>query len=49
MVFSKNGRLTKDKFRFSNMGGEEMGYFSHHKYLGVDVSSTGKFSLAEKT
>ena len=25
-----------------------MGYFSHYKYLGVDVSSTGKFSLAEK-
>ena len=47
MVFSKSGRLTKDKFRF-NMGGEEIEYVSHYKYLGVDVSSTGKFSLAEK-
>ena len=47
MVFYKSGRLTKDKFRF-NMGGEEIEYVSHYKYLGVDVSSTGKFSLAEK-
>ena len=30
------------------MGGEEIEYVSHYKYLGVDDSSTGKFSLAEK-
>ena len=30
------------------MGGEEIEYVSHYKYLGVYDSSTGKFSLAEK-
>ena len=48
MVFSKAGRVSKDKFRF-NLGGEEMEYVNHYKYLGVSISNTAKFSVAEKT
>ena len=47
MVFSKTGRVSKDKFRF-NLGGEEMEYVNHYKYLGVNISNTAKFSVAEK-
>ena len=47
MVFSKAGRVSKDKFRF-NLGGEEMEYVNHYKYLGVNISNTSKFSVAEK-
>ena len=47
MVFSKNGCDTRDKFRF-NLKGDEIEYVNQYKYLGVNFSNTGKFSLAEK-
>ena len=31
-----------------NLGGEEMEYVNHYKYLGVNISNTAKFSVAEK-
>ena len=46
MVFSKAGRVSKDKFRF-NLGGEEMECVDHYKYLGVNISNIAKFSVAE--
>ena len=48
MVYSKAGRVSKDKFRFS-LGGEEMEYVNHYKYLGVKISNIAKFSVAENT
>ena len=47
MVFSKSGRVPKDKFRY-NLGGDEIEYVNNYKYLGVNLSNTGKFSVAEK-
>lgn len=47
MVFSKTGRVPRDKFRY-NLGGEEIEYVNHYKYLGVNFSNTAKFSVAEK-
>ena len=45
MSFSKPDRVPKDKF---NIGGEEQEYVNHYKYLGVNLSNTAKFSVAEK-
>ena len=47
MVFSKSGRVPKDKLRY-NRGGDEIEYVNNYKYLGVNLSNTGKFSVAEK-
>ena len=47
MVFSKAGRVSKNKYRFT-LEGEEMEYVNHYKYLGVNISHTAKFSVAEK-
>ena len=47
MLFSKSGRVPKDKFRY-NLGGDEIEYVNNYKYLGVTLSNSGKFSVAEK-
>ena len=47
MVFSKSGRVSKDKFMY-NLGGDEIEYVNNYKYLGVNLSNSGKFSVAEK-
>ncbi|MEW8545934.1 MAG: reverse transcriptase family protein, partial [Candidatus Thiodiazotropha sp.] len=46
MVFSKSGRLPKDAFTFF-VGEDELEYVKQYKYLGVNISSTAKFSVAE--
>ena len=48
MVFSKTGRLVKNKFRFV-IGMDELEYVNQYKYLGVIFTSNAKFSVAEKT
>ena len=48
MVFSKPGRLVKNKFR-SVIGMDESEYINQYKYLGVIFTSNAKFSAAEKT
>ena len=48
MVFSKTGRLVKNKFRFV-VGMDELEYVNQYKYLGVIFTSNAKFSVAEKT
>ena len=47
MVFSKSGRVPKDKFRYK-VGGDEIEYVNNYKYLGVNFANTGKFPVAEK-
>ena len=48
MLFSKGGKTIKDKFEVV-VNDTEIEYVSQYKYLGVNISNTGKFSLAEKT
>ena len=48
MVFSKSGRVPKDKFRY-NLVGDEIEYVYNYEYLRVNLSNTGKFSVSEKT
>ena len=48
IAFSKSGRSTKNQFRFT-IGTDELEYVNQYKYLGVIFSSSGKFSVAEKT
>ena len=47
MVFSKSGRVPKDKFRYK-FWGNEIDYVNNYKYRGVNFANTGKFSVAEK-
>ena len=47
MVFSKSGRVPKDKFKYK-LGGDEIEYGNNYKYLGVNFANTGTFSVAEK-
>ena len=47
MIFTKNGQVAKDRYRFK-IGQICLEQVSSYKYLGVDISSSGKFSLAEK-
>ena len=47
MVFSKSGRVPKDKFKYK-LGGDEIEYVNNYKYLGVNFANTGKFSVTEK-
>ena len=46
MVFSRSGRVPEDKFRYY-LGGDETEYVNPYKYLEVNFSDTGKFSVAE--
>ena len=46
MVFSRNGRVPEDKFRYY-LGGDETEYVNPYKYLEVNFSNTRKFSVAE--
>ena len=48
MIFSKSGRVPKDHNLFK-VGENVLEYVSQYKYLGVNISSTGKFLVAEKT
>ena len=48
MLFSKGGKTIKDKLEVV-VNDTEIEYVSQYKYLGVNVSNTGKFSSAEKT
>ena len=47
MVFSKVGRTKTDKFNFV-INSSAVEYVSSYKYLGINISNTGKFALAEK-
>lgn len=48
MTFSKGGRMLKDNFKFF-VGEDELEHVKQYKYLGVNISNTAKFSVAEKT
>lgn len=48
MLFSKSGRLKKETHPFI-IGNKILEYVNQYKYLGVNISSTGKFLVAEKT
>ena len=48
MVFSKLGRTKTDKFNFV-INGSAVDYVTSYKYLGINISNTGKLALAEKT
>ena len=47
MVFSKVGRTKTDKFNFV-INSSAVDYVTSYKYLGINISNTGKFALAEK-
>lgn len=47
MSFSKSGRMFKDRARFV-IGEEALDYVNQYKYLGVNISNTARFSVAEK-
>ena len=47
MVFSKGGRTAKDKFNFV-INNSSVDYVTSYKYLGINISNTGKFASAEK-
>ena len=47
MIFSKTGHSHKEKFRFV-ICHEVLECVLQYKYLGVNVSNSGKFSVAEK-
>ena len=46
IFFSKTGHVDKDKFRF-DIGFEVLECVRQYKYVGVNVSNGGKFSVAE--
>ena len=48
MTFSKTGRMLKDRFKLV-VGTDDIEYFNQYKYLGVILTSNGKFSVAVKT
>ena len=47
MVFSKGGKNIGDKFKYV-VNNSELEYVTSYKYLGINISNTGKFELAEK-
>ena len=47
MVFSKGSRKVKDSPKFV-INETEVETVSHYKYLGVNISHTGTFIVAEK-
>ena len=47
MAFSKEGRTAKDKFNFV-INNSYVDYVTSYKYLGINISNTGKFASAEK-
>ena len=47
MIFNKKGQVKKDCYKF-DIGQTHLEYVDQHKYLGVNVSSSGKFITAEK-
>ena len=46
-IFTKNGQVAKDRYRFK-IGQICLEQVSAYNYLGVDISSSGKFSLTDK-
>ena len=48
MIFTKNGQVKKDCNRFT-IGQTHLECVNQYKYLGINVSSSGKFITAEKT
>ena len=48
MIFTKKGQVKKDCYKFV-IGQTHLEYADQYKYLGVNVSSSGKFITAEKT
>ena len=48
MIFTKNGQVKKNGFKFL-VGDKHLECVNQYKYLGVTVSSSGKFVTAEKT
>lgn len=48
MIFSKNGQVKKDRYTF-NVGQIRLECVNQYKYLGVNISASGKFVIAEKT
>ena len=47
MVFSKEERKICDKFKYV-INNYELEYVTSYKYLGINMSNTGKFALAER-
>ena len=47
MVFSKGGNKICNKFKYV-INDSELEYVTSYKYLGINISNTGKFALAEK-
>lgn len=47
MIFSKNGQVSKDRYKFV-VGQTRLECVNQYKYLGVNVSASGKFLTAEK-
>ena len=47
MIFTKNGQVKKNGFKFL-VGDRHLECVNQYKYLGVTVSSSGKFVTAEK-
>ena len=47
MIFTKNGQVSKGHYRFV-VGQTQLECVNQYKYLGVNVSSSGKFITAEK-
>ena len=47
VIFSKNGRVSKDRFMFS-VGQTCLECVDQYKYLGVHVAANGRFLVAEK-
>ena len=48
MIFTKNDQVSKGHYRFV-VGQTQLECVNQYKYLGVNVSSSGKFITAEKT
>ena len=48
MIFTKNGQIKKDCYKFV-IGRTHLECVNQYKYLGVNVSSSGKFITAEKS
>ena len=47
MIFTKNAQVSKDDYRFV-VGQTQLECIKQYKWLGVNVSSSGKFITAEK-
>ncbi|MCU7801324.1 MAG: hypothetical protein KZQ70_14625 [gamma proteobacterium symbiont of Lucinoma myriamae] len=47
MIFTKNGRVAKERYRFT-IGQNCLEHVNEYKYLGINISASGKFSIAEK-